>query len=368
MMKRARRFLPWSREVLLERGFLALFACVMLFHLLRRAGAPKELEFIYYNDHFRHLRYAWESMTRGPGIYVMNTADLKPIGDGRAYGWPNITYFYPPGALLLYLPVSQLVFRDVVSFDTGADIMIFVFGMAAAFTGIRVWRQGARLTGTFEGSALWFVVAYCLFLMALSWGLRGQYDSVVIALLVAAGGCTSRTRRLLLLGLAFVLKFQALICLPFFAFDLLALMRERRLFKPIVLASVALTAMSLATAVFLGATGRLALAKQTPFNFASFPKDRVTVACTLFTVAFVLLASVRGRTGAAATALWVFAAFASLSVFQAWYILYFFGPIFLLERRSQPWFALWAVGFVYSLRWLPDTAYEISRLLAVSPG
>ena len=367
-MKQTRRFLAPSRERLLEWGVLALFACLMVFHVSRREGAPKALEFDIYWDHFRHLRYAWEATTRGLGIYTMNTSDLERIGDARGYGWPNITYFYPPGALLLSMPASQLAYRGVISLTAAGNIMIFVFGMAGAFVGFRLWRQGARLTNTFEGSVLWAVVGLILFQFAISWGLRGQYDAIVVGLLLIAGGNKTRSQRLLLLGLAFALKFQALVCLPFFAFDLFAEMRERRLFKSVALISSALTASSLATAVFLGVTGRLALAKQSPFQFEGFPRDRLTFATTLFTAAFVVLAVVRSRFAAAATAVWVFAAFASMAVFQGWYVMYFFGPVFLLNRRSQPWFGVWAIGLLFVMRWWPDLYFTVCQLFVLPPN
>ena len=366
-MSRARASLRTSRERLLEYGLLVLFAGLLLLHLSRREGAPKVLELNIYWDHFRHLRYAWESASRGLGIYRLNTEDLAPIGDSRAYNWPHITYFYPPAALLLSMPAAQLAYRGIISFDAAANFMTFVFGMAAAFLGVRVWRQGARLTGTFEGSVVWGGVAFILFQIALSWGLRGQYDGLVVALLLIAGGNRTRAQRLVLLGLAFGLKFQALVCLPFFALDLLAEMRDRRLFKPATLVACVLTASSLATAVFLGATGRLALAKQSPFNFVDFPRDRVTFVCVLFTLAFILVATVRWRVSAAATALWVFAAFASLSVLQAWYVMYFFGPVFLLNRRSQPWFGVWVVGLLFVMRWWPDAYYTACQLFVINP-
>ncbi|MDB4942527.1 MAG: hypothetical protein JWP97_2061 [Labilithrix sp.] len=337
----------------------------------RRSGAPKELEFSYYTDHYRHLRYAWESLRIGPAIYVTDMTGMPVLGDAPAYTWTNTAYLYPPGALLFFMPLAQLAYRGLVPLDAAATLLVFVFGVAAVWSSLRIWRFGKEDSQSTEGTILWGLYAVCCLAHALGWGLHGQYDALVVAVLVLAATARTVERRLLFLAVAFFFKFQALLVLPFFARDLLGLvgLRGRRVLRePQVAVAGFLTLVTLVIAGYLGAIGALSPHRQSPLRIHDlFGHDRTTLGALGFTVAFSVLASSHRRWQAAGTALWVFGTFAKLTLLQGWYVVYLYPTALFVERRSRPWVVAWVLGFVYLIHWLPDLFREVSSLLVLRP-
>lgn len=123
---------------------------MLTYHVSRRGSAPPEQGFSFYTDHYRHMRFAWESLSIGPRVYVTPMRDFAFIGEPLAYNWVNTEYLYPPGALLAFLPFALLTYGGVLPFTPVATGLVCLFALAAAHASVRLWREGLARSVSFE--------------------------------------------------------------------------------------------------------------------------------------------------------------------------------------------------------------------------
>lgn len=355
--------------LLLQRIVMLGVVGLLIYHVARRGSAPPEQGFGYYTDHYRHMRFAWEALSIGARVYVTPLRDFAIIGDPLAYSWTNTEYLYPPSALLAYLPFALLTYGDVLPFTPVATGLVCAFALAAAYASVRLWREGLERSTSFESRALWTALSACLFVHGMAWGLLGQYDTVVVLVMLLSVLAKSPSRRILGLGFAFSLKFQALIVFPFFVHEVWLLAQRPRgsLRRDLpALLGLSLTALTLLLALYLGQRGALSPVKQGPLHIGDLLHHRVTLGCVLFTTTFAAVAFVKRQREAAAVALWTFAAFASLSLVQGWYVLYLFPLAAFASRRAGSWVAVYTLGLLYFIGWVPDV-YRVAAEVLVLP-
>jgi len=342
---------------------------MLTYHVSRRGSAPPEQGFSFYTDHYRHMRFAWESLSIGLRVYVTPMRDFAFIGEPLAYNWVNTEYLYPPGALLAFLPFALLTYGGVLPFTPVATGLVCLFALAAAYASVRLWREGLARSASFESRALWTALAACLFVHGIAWGLFGQYDAVVVLVLMLSVLAKSPSRRILGLGLAFFLKFQALLFFPFFVHEVWLLAQRPRgsLRRDVpALLGLALTALTLALVLYLGQRGALSPAKMSPLHLREVLHHRVTLGCVLFTLTFAATAFAKRQVEAALIGLWTFAVFASLSLVQGWYLLYLFPLAAFASRRAGGWVAVYTLGLLYFIGWVPDV-YRVAAQVLVLP-
>lgn len=342
---------------------------MLVWHLSRRSTASDSLDFNFYNDHYRHMRFAWEALRIGPRIYSVPLGAMAAIGEPRAYSWMESPYLYPPGAILIFLPWAVLSYEGLISSRSAGYGLVFLFGTAAVVGGIRLWRCGVSRTSSSEGVVLWAVFACSFLLHAIGWSLCAQYDAIVILVLVVAASARTPSRRVLWLGIALALKFQALLFLPFVARETFLLVRSKRgavVRDAPAMVGAALVALVLVNLAYLEARGALAPQHANPFHLAQWTSHRLTLLCIVFTMSLALLAFVKGRWGASFVMLWGFLAFASVALLQGWYILYLYPLALFVDRRAAPWVVAWSLGLIYFLGWIPNFSRVMDQLLVLS--
>ena len=355
--------------LLLQRILMVLVVVLLAYHVSRRGSAPPQQGFSYYTDHYRHMRFAWEALSIGARVYVTPLRDFAIIGDPLAYSWTNTEYLYPPSALLAYLPFALLTYGGVLPFTPVATALVCAFALAAAYASLRVWREGLERSASFESRALWTALAAGLFIHGMGWGLLGQYDTVVVLVLLLSVQAKSRSWRILGLGFAFSLKFQALLVFPFFVHEVwLLAQRPRgslRRDAP-ALIGLALTGLTLLLVLYLGQRGALSPVREGPLHIRELLHHRVTLGCVLFTTTFAAVAFAKRQPEAGLIVVWTFGAFASLSLIQGWYVLYLFPLAAFASRRAGGWVAVYTLGLLYFIGWVPDV-YRVAAEVLILP-
>jgi hypothetical protein len=181
--------------------------------LLARTPATGALH--NYTDHIRHPAYAYGFLEFGPSVYRMPTGQLVQQSAFRHKipDWPITRYLYPPGALVIFLPLALVGQWTPVSTGTFARLAgVYV----AALVHLGLWfallrvRRLPRGWSIAAGLLLW---AYCL-----RAALNGQYEPLwfVPASLMLSQLEMNRPRPALgWLAGAWLIHYRAVVLLPF---------------------------------------------------------------------------------------------------------------------------------------------------------
>jgi len=141
-----------------------------------------------YTDHLRHAYAVQVFLAKGFELNRVPFAEAAAGVTSRHPGlyWPQVPYAYPPGALLLFLPVSLASEAWVDAPLTHARLLV-TFTTALA---LLAWFALLKLLRVGEGSAPEQVISALFavfgFLALLRAGLEGFYDSAWVALGIAA--------------------------------------------------------------------------------------------------------------------------------------------------------------------------------------
>ncbi len=138
-----------------------------------------------YSDHLRHAFVVQVALDRGLAIYRL---PLKEAGRGfesrhPGFYWADVPYAYPPGALLLFLPLSAFSEAFVEEPKTHARLLVTfttLLGVLAWLATLRVlFPGGGGERSELAGRAL---VAAFAFGLLVHCGLEGFYDPAWVAL------------------------------------------------------------------------------------------------------------------------------------------------------------------------------------------
>ena len=343
-------------------GLALALVAVLVWHVSKRTLAI-DREHYHYFDHMRHLLVTWVFLHEGLRIYAVPWGALSPPEDWH-WGWDTIPYVYPPGALGLFLP-GAIAARRLALVDV-AHFYVLVFSAASVFGARRLWLAGVEVFLNPAYRVLWSAFVLAFLMHALGWSLNGEYDAVVVLVVLWAAVARAPANRIVLLGMAIFLKFQAFLYLPFFARELFAVVdyespRKTKLARAAL--GVALVGASAAVAGYLALHGTLVIKGGTPLHIAEWRSDRATLVTLLTTAAFVLAACWQTQFEAALTIAWTFAAYASLAMVQGWYVVYLFPLAILVRQPARLWVATWVFSFLYLLRWIPDVYRFIDDVL-----
>ncbi|RKH61982.1 hypothetical protein, partial [Corallococcus llansteffanensis] len=165
-----------------------------------------------YTDHVRHPYVVWVGLHRG--IEALYTTSLGELREGISYRqpldhWLDVPYVYPPGTLVLFLPltlVGQWVPLSHQAFGQVCLLYLLLFAHVALYAVLRL------LDGLPAGGR-WAVGSLCwLVLMRLA--LNGQYDGAWLVCGVLALGALAKERPVTALrwvALAALLHYRAFI-------------------------------------------------------------------------------------------------------------------------------------------------------------
>jgi hypothetical protein len=169
----------------------------------------------HYTDHQRHASYAFGALERGPAVYLATNRELVAQSAFRhpAPGWLDAGYPYPPGPLLLFIPIALI--GQQTSISTGAFHRLC--GSFVAFLAhVGLWFALGRVLILPRG---WkFLAAVVLWAYCLRCALCGQYEPLWLApaaCMLSALQAGRSDRALGWLALAFVTHARAVVLLPF---------------------------------------------------------------------------------------------------------------------------------------------------------
>ena len=301
----------------------------------------------YYTDHLRHMRYVQEFFRLGFGIYGTTPAQMEAYGDPRAYIWPQGDYVYPPGALLLHLPFSLLLYQGHVSLEAVSRLYLMTLLLVHHCS---CWLLLKRLRGALALLFLGLVYFFGVF-----WSLHGPFDVVPLLFVVlACGWPPDSSRRASLLAWAPLFKFQFLLVVPF-------LLRWgwnhgwARLRRLPGVWSLGLTAISL----FLIRHG-LDPTRANPLGWEKVGLGDVeALLCLVATLLFVSDLLLRKRRFAAGTLALTYGAYASLPLLQSWHLT----SLFILPLAADPDDQEPLMLYALLLFWLADQLSEPYKLL-----
>ena len=200
-----------------------------------------------YTDHARHERTAWTALSEGPRIWTEPLSSWGDEEDAAHGAWPTIAHPYPPGSVLLFLPVGAAVGLGVVPDETGHVLLVVLFaiGAAAAVVLLR-----AALHGRWPPALAWVAVVLAG-VDLLRWSLDGFFDAVAVAVALAGVGLVRRGRSgpaLAVLAAALSLHLRLWYLLPVVA---AAAVRHRRVDRWSVVAVVVLGVSALTALLLL---------------------------------------------------------------------------------------------------------------------
>lgn len=207
-------------------GLLALsFALAAVFPLWGRT--PTAALTAHYTDHVRQPYVAWVALHRGLAVYDLPLAEAARGVDYPlpSAGWPQVPYVYPPGALVLFLPLA-LVGRLVPLSPHAFGQVGVLYTLLLAHLGL--WAVLRALEGQPSGGRRW--VGLLAWLVLLHLGLQGQYDGAWLACGALALDRLRHGRAggaLVCTALAALLSYRAVVLVPLGCVALLEAVRAR---------------------------------------------------------------------------------------------------------------------------------------------
>ena len=138
-----------------------------------------------FSDHLRHAFVAQVAVRRGLDVYRLPLAEAAKTVQVRHPGfyWADVPYAYPPGALLLFLPVSTFSELFIEDPQTHARLLVSFTTLLAYLAWLVIWRLlFAAPTGNRIELAIGGLVAAFAFGQLLHTGLEGFYDSAWVGL------------------------------------------------------------------------------------------------------------------------------------------------------------------------------------------
>jgi hypothetical protein len=132
-----------------------------------------------FSDHLRHAFVAKVALAKGADVYRLPLAEAGQGVEARHPGfyWAAVPYAYPPGALLLFLPVSLFSEAFIDAQQTHARLLVSFTALLAILAMLAVWRA-LQAGQPFER---WLFVVFA-FGQLIHVGLEGFYDPAWVAL------------------------------------------------------------------------------------------------------------------------------------------------------------------------------------------
>ena len=181
-----------------------------------------------YTDHQRHAAYAYALLERGPAVYLATTGELVEHSAFRhpVHEWLRTRYLYPPGPLLLFVPLALIGQETPIS--TGAFRRL-CGAFVAVLVHIGLWFGLVRMLVLPRGWSVLAAVmiwAYCL-----RCALCAQYEPLWFApaaLLLGALEGRRFDHALGWLALAWMTHYRAVVLLPLGILAAVQLLRSRQ--------------------------------------------------------------------------------------------------------------------------------------------
>ena len=275
--------LPLPLAVAVAVSFLSSVAVLTL-----RSSSNGALH--HYTDHQRHAAYAFAALERGPAVYLATARELVAHSAFRhpVPEWLDGRYPYPPGPLLLFVPLALI--GQLTPISTGAFHRL-CGSFVALLAHVGLWFALGRMLALPRGwkvpaaAMLW---AYCL-----RCALCGQYEPLWLApaaWMLAALQTRRFDHALGWLALAWMTHARAVVLLPFGVLAALHLLRsaEARRWRWLILAGAAAAICGLCMAFALSARFRV----EVPLY--ATPTDGRMVIVILGTLGGIVLAVLAG--------------------------------------------------------------------------
>jgi hypothetical protein len=315
-----------------------------------------------YSDSMRMVYSSHLFLHHGVDVFRVPLGELSARDPSpRAHAvWPQQPLIYPPGALLVYLPLGFAEYDlewPERSVHRATVIWLLAIGHLCLFV---FWRELRR-----QGGELVLLVAALSWMTVLQFSANGFYDPIYMALAalgVSAWKDGRPSRSLLYLGAAAFFHYRAFFFFPLALHDLYRIVRERNLGRRAwaeIGAGFALGALG-GTTFLLSASSLDDTAAVNPVLDESFGTGGILVVAAVTAAAAIFFFRVRERLTAVHLA-WIVAVDSFLPFARPWHTLGLY-PLFLMPGRGEKkrevlllWMlAVAAVAFRYfpNLRWL----------------
>jgi hypothetical protein len=329
----------------LATGLLFLSWCFAVYASSRLKTGLLEPQ---YTDYLRHASYGLEFLRSGFGMYSKVTREIAPIAGHMV--WPDITYLYPPGALLLFSPLTIAIRAGVPATEAARYLVVALI----TITHIAAYQLNLGLSQRL-GSPMLRGIAVLMFVsFGGFWSLNGQYDAVPALFIILAGKSSTDDRCLIWSAAAIAVKFQSLLVAPYVIARLSVSLMKGRLRRPKTFTMVVLilTAVTVLPSLFI-LREQLSPVMQNRLAWNQWGPSGLVF--TSMTAAFVVYLLIKRDWVEAALLFGTYAAISLVAVFQMWYAVI---PLALLTHYARPrrWevHAAWFLGFCMALQWWPN--------------
>ena len=330
-----------------------------------------------YIDSLRHQRFAFEFFNSGFEIFSTPLKDLAEIGNPAYYtGWKEFPEFYPLGAVLFFMPFGFLAFNGIMDPIIINKSILIIF---LIFAHLDVYLFITKINDEGEEKGIAFLISLLFYLFIILWSLNGQYEAIPLLFILLGIQYIKENKNLLgifFYALALTFKYQALILLPIFSIPILKIfIKERWTILSNIRNAFNKKIFLLSCSIFIFILLDLyTFSLSYPF-FSNIPIENIISVYALtpfslnhstlgfFGILFITILSafylfyIKDNT-MGLTVIWCFLALILSRQFQMWYILWIF-PIIILTKSSKSFriTAIWLIGLLYLLGWIPNYFY-----------
>ena len=364
-----RRSEPRSRSLQkLVLVSLVLLSLALSGVAIARSGNPYGTLEGMYTDHLRHQRYAEEFLRSGLRLYVEPAGVLQRLGgeDDRTYIWPQVSYPYPFGTILVHLPAAILTYHLGVDPVLVNRLLVFAY-VALAHACVLIFAWDLLLTPDRGNRFIGLGVAAAFWLSLLLWSLNGQFEPLPILLVLLASRSCRRQRfgaAMALLGAAMLVKYQAVIYAPLAAAALWqrAIPRWQAVFLNPG-ATVLVTAIGLDVLTFGLGYRDTQMPDNNVISYAALLSGQLSPNGMRLVIALAMTAvlsahlTMRRAWPLALNVAFAAVLLATLPQIQGWYMLWLYPLAMFAQGTRRDSVGFWTLALAYLLGQLPDPTY-----------
>ncbi len=325
-----------------------------------------------YFDHLRHQRFAFEFLYIGFAIFNTEMGHLSEIGDPKYYGWSDISEPYPIGIVLFSLPFAFAAFKGIIN-PILINKMILLLYMVFAYVDIFLFARHLFVEKVYD-FGIKLIVLLLFGTWVIFWSLNGQYDAIPILFILLAYEYYLKNNNLKCISFfifAITFKYQALILSPLFIRPFIDIVKGFNiLFVRTQLHVLILTGMLTLINIytFYLSFPFISRVNQNPIYYKDIFVSNQTLLQFILLSVLTMIVFVdlyrKNEIPVTINILFVFISFSFISLLQMWYIIWIFPLILFLNNKNNGFIvALWIIGFIYILGWIPNYRY-ISELIS----
>ena len=327
-----------------------------------------------YFDHLRHQRFSFEFLYIGFAIFNTEMGHLSEIGDPKYYGWPDISEPYPIGIVIFSLPFAFAAFKGIIN-PILINKMIILLYLVFAYVDIFLFARHLFVEKVYD-FGIKLIVLLLFGTWVIFWSLNGQYDAIPILFILLTYEYYLKNNNLKCISFfifAITFKYQALILSPLFIRPFIDIVKGFnvlfvRAHVRILILTGMLTLINIYT--FYLSFPFISLVNQNPMYYKDIFVSNQTLLQFILLLVLTMIVFVdlyrKNEIPVTINILFVFISFSFISLLQMWYIIWIFPLILFLNNKNNGFIvALWIIGFIYILGWIPNYRYIFELISSI---